>query len=85
VPLECADPRKVRNSCLVYDSGGRRVARYDKIICSGWSSGPSDSTKAGRSKRARPLRHRFALRTYRDFGVLRRALSELYRALAPMT
>jgi len=31
VPLECADPGKVRNSCLVYDSDGRRVARYDKI------------------------------------------------------
>ena len=31
VPLECADPGKVRNSCLVYDSQGKRVARYDKI------------------------------------------------------
>jgi len=31
VPLECADPGKVRNSCLIYDSEGRRVARYDKI------------------------------------------------------
>jgi nitrilase len=31
VPLECPDPGKVSNSCLVYDSEGRRVARYDKI------------------------------------------------------
>jgi deaminated glutathione amidase len=31
VPLECPDPGKVRNSCLVYDSDGRRVVRYDKI------------------------------------------------------
>jgi len=30
VPLECADPRKVRNSCLVYARDGRRVARYDR-------------------------------------------------------
>jgi nitrilase len=31
VPLVCPDPGKVRNSCLVYDTEGRRVARYDKI------------------------------------------------------
>jgi deaminated glutathione amidase len=31
VPLESSAPGKVRNSCLVYDSQGRRVARYDKI------------------------------------------------------
>src|SRR3989440_6374139 len=31
VPLACARPDKVRNSCLVYDAQGRRVARYDKI------------------------------------------------------
>jgi len=31
VPLECGNPRKVRNSCLVYDDKGRQVARYDKI------------------------------------------------------
>ena len=30
-PLACADPDKVRNSCLVFDDAGRRVARYDKI------------------------------------------------------
>ncbi|MEW5891548.1 MAG: carbon-nitrogen hydrolase family protein [Pseudomonadota bacterium] len=31
VPLECDNPKKVRNSCLVYDDKGRQVARYDKI------------------------------------------------------
>jgi nitrilase len=31
VPLETADPNKVRNSCLVYDKEGKQVARYDKI------------------------------------------------------
>src|SRR5262245_55267359 len=30
VPLACPDPGKVRNSCLVYDDSGERVARYDK-------------------------------------------------------
>jgi nitrilase len=31
VPLPARDPEKVRNSSLVYDATGRRVARYDKI------------------------------------------------------
>jgi nitrilase len=31
VPLSCDRPDKVRNSCLVYDDAGKRVARYDKI------------------------------------------------------
>lgn len=31
VPLECKDPKKVRNACLVYDNKGKQVARYDKI------------------------------------------------------
>ena len=31
VPLACARPDRVRNSCLVYDARGARVARYDKI------------------------------------------------------
>lgn len=30
VPLQCGDPARVRSACLVYDSLGRRVARYDK-------------------------------------------------------
>jgi deaminated glutathione amidase len=31
VPLECDNPNKVRNACLVYDDTGKQVARYDKI------------------------------------------------------
>lgn len=30
-PMECGDPDKVRNSCLVFDERGKQVARYDKI------------------------------------------------------
>lgn len=31
VPLECDNPKKVRNACVVYDDKGKLVARYDKI------------------------------------------------------
>ncbi len=31
VPLACDNPKKVRNSCMVYDDKGKLVARYDKI------------------------------------------------------
>lgn len=31
VPLEAGDAERVRNSCLVYDDQGERVARYDKL------------------------------------------------------
>jgi deaminated glutathione amidase len=39
VPLACEDPRKVRNSCLVYDDRGRLAARYDKIHLFGFEAG----------------------------------------------
>ena len=39
MPLESADPDKVRNSCLVYDDEGKRVARYDKIHLFGFDMG----------------------------------------------
>jgi nitrilase len=39
VPLACADPDRVRNSCLVFDDAGRRVARYDKIHLFGFDLG----------------------------------------------
>jgi predicted amidohydrolase len=39
VPLSCDDPGKVRNSMLVYDDKGRRVARYDKIHLFGFEMG----------------------------------------------
>lgn len=39
VPLECADPGKVRNSCLVYNDKGALAARYDKIHLFGFEMG----------------------------------------------
>ena len=39
IPLEAAVPEKVRNSCLVFDAAGRRVARYDKIHLFGFRRG----------------------------------------------
>jgi len=39
VPLESAIEGKVRNSCLVYDQDGERVARYDKIHLFGFEMG----------------------------------------------
>jgi nitrilase len=39
VPLECPDPGKVKNSCLVFDPSGRRAARYDKIHLFGFDNG----------------------------------------------
>src|SRR5213075_720307 len=31
IPMEASVPDKVRNSCLIYNQAGERVARYDKI------------------------------------------------------
>jgi nitrilase len=31
VPLETDNPRKIRNTCLVFDPTGKQAARYDKI------------------------------------------------------
>jgi len=31
IPLQAQDPGKLRNSCMVFDTQGQRVARYDKI------------------------------------------------------
>jgi predicted amidohydrolase len=39
VPIETEAPNKVRNSCLVYDASGKRVARYDKIHLFGLALG----------------------------------------------
>lgn len=40
VPLEAQTAGKVRNSCLVYNQLGERVARYDKIHLFGFELGP---------------------------------------------
>lgn len=39
VPLVSDDAKRVRNSCLVYDSMGKQVARYDKIHLFGFRMG----------------------------------------------
>ncbi|MFA7278808.1 MAG: carbon-nitrogen hydrolase family protein [Sterolibacterium sp.] len=39
LPLSADDPTKLRNSCLVYDPNGKRVARYDKIHLFGFKRG----------------------------------------------
>jgi predicted amidohydrolase len=85
VPLECADSRKVRNSCLIYDSQGRRVARYDKIHLFGLELG-AERFDEGRTIEAgsdpcavdSPF-GRIAVSVCYDVR-----FPELYRALAPM-
>ena len=39
MPLEANAPDKVRNSCVVYNQLGERVARYDKIHLFGFTKG----------------------------------------------
>lgn len=85
VPLACADPNKVRNSCLVYDASGKRVARYDKIHLFGLELGDerfneSRTTESGSEPKAidSPF-GRIALSVCYDVR-----FPELYRALAPM-
>ncbi|HMH17760.1 MAG TPA: carbon-nitrogen hydrolase family protein [Burkholderiales bacterium] len=85
VPLACADPGKVRNSCLVYDSEGRRVARYDKIHLFGLELGAERFNEASTIEAgAEPCAidspfGRIALSVCYDVR-----FPELYRALAPM-
>jgi nitrilase len=85
VPLECDDPAKVRNSCLVYDAAGARVARYDKMHLFGLELGEerfdeSATIEPGTEPRAidSPF-GRIALSVCYDLR-----FPELYRALAPM-
>jgi nitrilase len=85
VPLASSDPAKVRNSCLIYDPLGRRVARYDKIHLFGLELG------AERFEEARTIEPgdtpcaidspfgRIAVSVCYDVR-----FPELYRALAPM-
>ena len=85
VPLECSDPGKVRNSCLIYDAQGRRVARYDKIHLFGLELG-TERFDEGRTIEAgaapcaidSPF-GRIAISVCYDVR-----FPELYRALAPM-
>jgi len=45
VPLEASTPDKVRNSCLVYNQEGVRVARYDKMHLFGFEMGHEKYTE----------------------------------------
>src|SRR5512140_3974372 len=45
VPLEASTPGKVRNSCLVFNQAGERVARYDKIHLFGFEMGAERYTE----------------------------------------
>jgi nitrilase len=46
IPLAARDPAKLRNSCLVFDAGGRRAARYDKIHLFGFRLGDEQYDEA---------------------------------------
>ena len=45
-PLACASPKKVRNTCLVYDDKGKLAARYDKIHLFGFTMGGRATRKS---------------------------------------
>lgn len=46
IPLRCADPKRVRNSSLVFDATGALAARYDKIHLFGLDMGEERYTEA---------------------------------------
>jgi predicted amidohydrolase len=83
-PLACADERRIRSACLVYDDAGERVARYDKMHLFRFTAGEerydeSRTLEAGE----RPVAvaspfGRLALSVCYDVRY-----PELYRALAP--
>jgi len=85
VPLDCTDPGKVRNSCLIYDADGRRVARYDKIHLFGLELG-AERFDEGRT--IEPGTEPCAIES--PFGRIAVSVCydvrfpELYRALAPV-
>jgi nitrilase len=85
VPLDSADPERVRNSSLVFDAAGRCVARYDKIHLFGLDLGEERFREANTIEPGeRPVGvdtpfGRLALSVCYDLR-----FPELYRALAPM-
>lgn len=46
LPLDCGDPTKLLNSCLVFDDQGQRVARYDKIHLFAFKKGAEEYNEA---------------------------------------
>ncbi len=51
IPLLAQDPGKLRNSCLVFDPQGQRVARYDKIHLFGFRKGEESYDEAATIER----------------------------------
>jgi predicted amidohydrolase len=51
IPLRANDPAKLRNSCLVFDPQGQRVARYDKIHLFGFNKGQESYDEAATIER----------------------------------
>ena len=51
IPLLAEDPAKLRNSSLVFDPQGRRVARYDKIHLFGFRKGSESYDEAATIER----------------------------------
>ena len=51
IPLLAQDPDKLRNSCLVFDPQGTRVARYDKIHLFGFNKGDESYDEAATIER----------------------------------
>ncbi len=51
IPLLAQDPAKLRNSCLVFDPQGHRVARYDKIHLFGFKKGDESYDEAATIER----------------------------------
>lgn len=55
LPLVADDAAKLRNSCLVFDPGGQRVARYDKIHLFGFRKGEEAYDEAATIEAGAPL------------------------------
>lgn len=51
IPLHGDDPHKLRNSCLVFDAAGNRIARYDKIHLFGFRKGAESYDEAATIER----------------------------------
>ena len=85
VPMCSNDPERVRNSCMVYDDNGHRVARYDKIHLFGYENEreryrEAATIEAGDQPTAVDTPFgRLALSVCYDVR-----FPELYRALAPV-
>jgi nitrilase len=86
LPLMANDPAKLRNSCLVFDPAGRRVARYDKIHLFGFQKGAEFYDESATIEAGTPEPVAFAT----PFGRVGLGICydlrfpELFRALAPL-